>query len=170
MCKIEKIVVGRIGSRSVYEAGFEPTTNSHPITKDINLPDYHDKNISNGLYFNSLEIRSHDTLYFQIPSAAKTGAQSNNRIKIPAAKATATVNGKDTKAAPSLLGRPRTFQPGAGLMGASPQSAFIAPESFVRKNGNGPGDFHFFKEVARGGEQTRSLSISFIFSFSPPYL
>jgi hypothetical protein len=27
----------------------------------------------------------------------------------------------------------------------------------------------FFKEVARGGEQTRVLSISFIFSFSPLY-
>jgi hypothetical protein len=27
----------------------------------------------------------------------------------------------------------------------------------------------FFKEVARGGERTRVLSISFIFSFSPLY-
>jgi hypothetical protein len=27
----------------------------------------------------------------------------------------------------------------------------------------------FFKEVARVGEQTRGLSISFIFSFSPLY-
>jgi hypothetical protein len=27
----------------------------------------------------------------------------------------------------------------------------------------------FFKEVARGGERSRVLSISFIFSFSPPY-
>jgi hypothetical protein len=27
----------------------------------------------------------------------------------------------------------------------------------------------FFKEVARGGERTRGLSISFIFSFSPLY-
>jgi hypothetical protein len=29
--------------------------------------------------------------------------------------------------------------------------------------------FLFFKEVARGGERTRVLSISFIFSFSPLY-
>jgi hypothetical protein len=29
--------------------------------------------------------------------------------------------------------------------------------------------FFFFKEVARGGERTRVLSISFIFSFSPLY-
>jgi hypothetical protein len=28
---------------------------------------------------------------------------------------------------------------------------------------------HFLKEVARGGERTRVLSISFIFSFSPPH-
>jgi hypothetical protein len=28
---------------------------------------------------------------------------------------------------------------------------------------------HFFKEVARGGERTRVLSLSFIFSFSPLY-
>jgi hypothetical protein len=29
--------------------------------------------------------------------------------------------------------------------------------------------YHFLKEVARGGEQTRGLSISFIFFFSPLY-
>jgi hypothetical protein len=32
-----------------------------------------------------------------------------------------------------------------------------------------PSGYTFFKEVARGGERTRILSISFIFSFSPLY-
>jgi uncharacterized transporter YbjL len=36
---------------------------------------------------------------------------------------------------------------------------------FYGVTANSEGDF--FKEVARGGEQTQVLSISFIFSFSP---
>ena len=42
---------------------------------------------------------------------------------------------KDHKASSSLLGRPRPFQPGAGLMGASPQSPIMSP--FIRRAGAG---------------------------------
>ena len=45
-------------------------------------------------------------------------------------------NNKDNKEPSSLLGRPRPLQPGAGLMGASPQSPAIIPP-FIRRNGNG---------------------------------
>jgi hypothetical protein len=41
----------------------------------------------------------------------------------------------------------------------------LAPDKYPTQGQN----MYFFKEVARDGEQTRVLSISFIFSFSPLY-
>ena len=76
---------------------------------------------------------------------AKSQVNSNNKSSANFSNNTnatnVNVNGNDNnnKGCNSLLGRPRTFQPGAGLMGASPQSAIISPTTFIRRNGSGTG-------------------------------